>query len=324
LSFVIFSCGNKTQRVDREVSYRVPNYFPALNLPEDNLPTLARMELGKKLFYDIQLSKNKSHHCGSCHVLSAAFTDGKQVSSLGDNNFKRNSPTLANLAWSPYLMAEGGVPSLEKQALAPIHESHELNLSMEELIDRLSKQDEYQALSMRAYQRGIDAFVVTRALACFQRSFISGDSEFDRNYYLNQSSYSEEEKRGQELFFSERTKCSSCHTPPLFTNFEFASLGIEDFDPGLERKTYQATDFGKFKTPTLRNVELTGPYMHNGSFSTLEEVIEFYNKGGGMARNKSDKLNVLDLSKEDKMALVAFLKTLTDWNFVQNAALQEN
>ncbi|MFM2194545.1 MAG: hypothetical protein RL092_145 [Bacteroidota bacterium] len=321
---VFWACSQVAEKKDKPIAYQIPSFFPEMDIPADNMPSEARMELGKKLFYDVQLSRDYSHHCGSCHALSAAFTDGQRVSVIHENSIKRNAPTLVNLAWSPYLMAEGGVPNLELQALAPIHESHEFNLSMQELILRLQENEEYELLSQRAYQRSIDAFVITRALACFQRSFISGDSKFDRVYYLKQENFSVSEQRGFDLFFSDQTQCSSCHAPPFFTSYEFASLGLTDGDEGLKRKTYREEDAGKFKTPTLRNIEITGPYMHNGSFGSLEEVIEFYNAGGGPGRNKSNKINPLLLTEQEKQDLVAFLKTLTDWNFVQNAKLVRN
>ena len=121
-----------------------------------------------------------------------------------------------------------------------------------------------------------------------------------------------------ELFFSERTQCSSCHALPFFTDYEFYSLGLEDADIGLERRTYSVADRGKFKTPTLRNIELTAPYMHNGSMSSLEEVVSFYNNGGGTRSTKDSRVKPMNLSKEEEAELVAFLKTLTDWNFVQH------
>jgi cytochrome c peroxidase len=274
--------------------------------------------LGKKLFYEVKLSKNEDQSCASCHRLPAAFTDGRTVSSFHENEFARNAPTLANLAWSPYFMSEGGVPTLELQALGPIHEKHEFGLSMEDVVDRLKSRENYSALSKAAYGRELDAFVITRALACFQRELISGDSKFDRHYFLKSNDYSEIEKRGMDLFFSERTQCSSCHALPFFTNYSFASLGMEDADIGLERKTYLEADRGKFKTPTLRNIELTAPYMHNGSMSSLEEVVSYYNTGGGTRLTKDTRIKPLNLSKEEEAELVAFLKTLTDWNFVQN------
>ena len=303
---------------DRAISFKQPHYFPSITFPEGNEPTQLRFELGRKLFYEKQLSKNEDVSCASCHRLPAAFTDGRTVSSFHENEFARNAPTLANLAWSPYFMSEGGVPTLELQALGPIHEKHELALSMEEVIARLKNKSNYSILSKSAYGRELDAFTITRALACFERALISGDSKFDRYYFLKSNDYSDVEQKGMELFFSERTQCSSCHALPFFTDYEFYSLGLEDADIGLERRTYSAADRGKFKTPTLRNIELTAPYMHNGSMSSLEEVVSFYNNGGGTRSTKDSRVKPMNLSKEEEAELVAFLKTLTDWNFVQH------
>jgi cytochrome c peroxidase len=303
---------------DRTILFKQPHYFPPINFPEGNEPTHLRFELGKKLFYEVKLSKNEDQSCASCHRLPAAFTDGRTVSSFHENEFARNAPTLANLAWSPYFMSEGGVPTLELQALGPIHEKHEFGLSMEDVVDRLKSRENYSALSKAAYGRDLDAFVITRALACYQRALISGDSKFDRHYFLKSNDYSDVELKGKELFFSERAQCSSCHALPFFTDYQFYSLGLEDSDIGLERKTYLASDLGKFKTPTLRNIELTAPYMHNGSMSSLEEVVSFYNTGGGTRLTKDARVKPMNLSKEEEAELVAFLKTLTDWNFVQN------
>ncbi len=303
---------------DRTISFKQPHYFPSITFPEGNEPTQLRFELGRKLFYEKQLSKNEDVSCASCHRLPAAFTDGRTVSSFHENEFARNAPTLANLAWSPYFMSEGGVPTLELQALGPIHEKHELALSMEEVIARLKNKSNYSILSKSAYGRELDAFTITRALACFERALISGDSKFDRYYFLKSNDYSDVEQKGMELFFSERTQCSSCHALPFFTDYEFYSLGLEDADIGLERRTYSVADRGKFKTPTLRNIELTAPYMHNGSMSSLEEVVSFYNNGGGTRSTKDSRVKPMNLSKEEEAELVAFLKTLTDWNFVQH------
>ena len=303
---------------DRTISFKQPHYFPNITFPEGNEPTQLRFELGRKLFYEKQLSKNEDVSCASCHRLPAAFTDGRTVSSFHENEFARNAPTLANLAWAPYFMSEGGVPTLELQALGPIHEKHELALSMEEVIARLKNKSNYSILSKSAYGRELDAFTITRALACFERALISGDSKFDRYYFLKSNDYSDVEQKGMELFFSERTQCSSCHALPFFTDYKFSSLGLEDSDIGLERKTFQTSDRGKFKTPTLRNVELTSPYMHNGSMSSLEEVVSFYNNGGGTRSTKDSRVKPMNLSKEEEAELVAFLKTLTDWNFVQH------
>jgi cytochrome c peroxidase len=318
LTLGIFSGCSEEGLQDKSISFNQPHYFPNINFPEGNEPTQLRFELGKKLFYEVKLSKNEDQSCASCHRLPAAFTDGRAVSSFHENEFPRNAPTLANLAWSPYFMSEGGVPTLELQALGPIHEKHELALSMEEVINRLKSKENYSDLAQAAYGRELDAFVITRALACFERALISGDSKFDRHYFLKSNDYTEAEQKGMDLFFSERTQCSSCHALPFFTDHQFYSLGFEDADIGLERRTYLDSDRGKFKTPSLRNIELTAPYMHNGAMSSLEEVVSFYNLGGGARSTKDARVRPLNLSKEEEAQMVAFLKTLTDWNFVQN------
>ena len=323
--FAVFfiACGQHAQKNDESLSFKKPSFFPALPIPNDNSVTKLKFILGRYLFYDKALSVDGTHSCSSCHVLSNAFTDGKKVSVLANAEFPRNAPTLANVAWQPYLMSEGGVPSLEMQLLGPIHESHEFASSMQSVLDRLNKKEHYNELSRAAFGRDLDAYAFMRALATFERGFISGDTKFDRTYYYQSNEMNEVELAGQALFFSERTQCSACHSLPFFTDYQFYSLGMEDGDLGLERRTYQANDRGKFKTPTLRNIELTAPYMHNGSLNTLEDVVRYFNAGGGHGPNKDARIRELSLTEDEQRQLIAFLKCLTDWNFVQNADLVE-
>jgi cytochrome c peroxidase len=321
--FILIACGQQVQKKDEPVSFKKPSFFPAIPIPNDNSVTKLKFILGRYLFYDKALSADGTHSCSSCHVLSNAFTDGKKVSLLGNSEFPRNAPTLANVAWQPYLMSEGGVPSLEMQLLGPIHEAHEFASSMEAVLERLGKNNRYNELSHAAFGRDLDAYTFMRALATFERGFISGDTKFDRSYYFKSNEMNEDELAGQALFFSERAQCSSCHALPFFTDYQFYSLGLEDSDLGLERRTYQSIDRGKFKTPTLRNIELTAPYMHNGSLNTLADVVRYLNEGGGHGLNKDARIQNLSLTEEEQRQLISFLKCLTDWNFVQNADLVE-
>jgi cytochrome c peroxidase len=320
---IAFGCKQITVPENSPVKYRVPAWWPSMPVPADNQPNSARMALGKKLFYEKSLSSNGKMSCASCHPVSGAFTDGR-VTSEGAHGLKglRNSPTLANLGWHPYYMAEGGVPTLELQVLSPVGDSVEMNVNILEVAHRLNRDAEWKALSEAAYGRELDAYVITRALACFQRSFISSDSRFDRFYYEKREELTAEEKKGMDLFFSERTQCASCHTPPAFTDYGFYNIGLyENYaDKGKQRESYRAEDVGKFKTPTLRNIELTAPYMHNGSVNSLEEVVAFFNAGGHAHANKDPRIRPLNLSATEQEQLVSFLKTLTDWNFVQNVA----
>ncbi|MFM7731696.1 MAG: cytochrome-c peroxidase [Flavobacteriales bacterium] len=304
---------------------RAPAGFDSVPYPIDNAPTHLRIELGRRLFYDTRLSLDGSTSCGSCHRLSLAMTDGKKTSvGLSGVSGKRNAPTLANVAWFPYFMMEGGVPSLEMQALAPLHDTLEMSLNFDHALTQLNSDPVMKALAQSAYQRGeIDPFVITHALAAFQRSIISGDSGYDKMKQGNRNAMSELALEGMELFFSDRTNCSACHSGHLFTDFGFYNIGLdrEYDDPGRIRVTFQDKDHGKFKTPTLRNIELTGPYMHDGRFESLEEVIEFYNRGGEGNANQDERIHPLQLTAREQLALQEFLKSLTDWNFVQNAEL---
>lgn len=320
-----FSCEPSFEFKDEAVVVRIPSGFPPIDYPDDNAPTKLRIELGRRLFYDNRLSANHQVNCSSCHVLSAAFTDSKSTSTgLAGIPGKRNSPTLANMAWMPRLMMEGGVPSLETQALAPLHDSLEMGMNMMIAVDELNKDSELRAMSRAAYQRdSIDPFVVTRALAAFQRTIISGDSRWDRYRQGQKKEMNETELSGMQLFFSEKTQCSSCHSGIFFSDFNYYNIGLEEnySDNGKERASHLQADIGKFKTPTLRNIALTAPYMHDGRMNSLEEVVSFYNEGGKQHVNKDGRIHALNLTEEEQIQLIAFLKSLTDWNFVQNAQL---
>ncbi|MDZ4751804.1 MAG: cytochrome c peroxidase [Flavobacteriales bacterium] len=320
-----FSCNEGTKTSNETVRYKIPRGFEDPAIPAENLPTPARLELGRRLFYDKRMSLNDDISCGSCHALSSAFTDGKKVSNgSSGKSGRRNSPTLANMAWYPYFMAEGGVPTLEMQSLAPIHDTVEMGMNVLALSEKLKSDKRMNALSQRAYNRDIDPYVITRALACFQRSFISGDSRYDR-YLIDSEKFplTEAEERGRRLFFSNNTACSVCHSGYLFTDFGFYNVGLYDHyeDSGKERESYLPADSGKFKTPTLRNIELTAPYMHDGSMNNLEDVMRHYNEGGKAHSSKDLRVRPLNLSEEQIVDLIAFMKTLTDWNFVQNKEL---
>lgn len=304
---------------------KYPAWFPQPVIPADNAPTQARLELGRRLFFDTRLSADGQTSCGSCHAASSAFTDGRSIS-LGAHGKpgKRNAPTLANLAWMPYFMMEGGVPTLEMQVLSPTQDTAEMGQFIVRSADVLQKDEILNALSKRAYGRDLDVYVVTRALANYQRSFISGDSRWDRYHYLKQSDQlNEAEVRGMNLFFSQKTQCASCHVPPFFSDYNFYNVGLyEEYqDSGKERESYLPSDRGKFKTPTLRNIALTAPYMHDGSIGTLEEVVHFFNTGGKRHPNKHTNIRPLALTAQEENELVAFLQSLTDWNFVQRADL---
>jgi len=308
---------------EKSIKYPRPSGFPDVIYPEGSEPTALRILLGRILFYDKRLSANNDVSCGSCHALSTAFTDGKSFSEgIHGNISKRNAPTLANLAYQPYYLFEGGVPTLETQALVPLHDTLEMGLNMMDAIYKLNNDQYLKDLSASAFGRdSIDPWVVTRSLAIFQRSFISGDSYFDRYKIGQKDALNESATRGMQIFFSDKAKCGSCHSGVFFTDFGFYNIGLADPDPGKFRLTHQPADSGKFKTPTLRNIALTGPYMHNGSMNSLRQVLEFYNRGGNSSKYKDARIQPLQLNNQELSDLEEFLKSLTDWNFVQNERL---
>jgi cytochrome c peroxidase len=210
---------------------------------------------------------------------------------------------------------DGGVPNLEQQVLAPIESHFEMDFNLPDVVTRLNNIDDYKTLSMKAYNQMPSIFSVTRAIACFERTLFTGKSKYDDyTYYNNKNALSASEKRGMDLFFGEKGDCFHCHGTFLFTDNSFQNNGIYEYyaDSGRARITLNQDDVGLFKVPSLRNCEKTAPYMHDGSFSTLEEVVEHYNSGGKSHRNKSSILRQLNLSAQDKQDLVAFLKALTD------------
>ena len=299
----------------------IPEGFPEIAEPNGNTFSKKRWELGKKLFYDPIMSSDSSISCASCHASKLAFSDNVALSLGVENRLgTRNAPTLANVAYHPYFTREGGVPTLEMQILVPIQEHNEFDFNILLIAERLKNNSTYIEMAQEAYERTPDAFVITRALACFERSLISGYSRYDQFEEYNKNTLSKSEQRGMDLFFNDKTNCASCHSGFNFTNYTFENNGLYQTypDEGKFRLTQNEVDRALFKVPTLRNIELTAPYMHDGSLSTLEEVIEHYNSGGENHPHKSNLIAPLNLTKREQKDLIAFLKSLTDESFIQN------
>jgi cytochrome c peroxidase len=300
----------------------VPAGFPTPPFPAGNELTEARWALGKRLFYEPALSRDSSVSCGSCHLVEHAFADARRFSPGVENRpGTRNAPSLANVAYHPYYTREGGVPTLEMQVLVPVQEHNEFDFNIVLVAERLAQDSSYVRASLEAYGRMPDAFVITRAIACFERTLLSGDSRYDvyalGHYPLALNAM---ERRGLELFESERTGCSHCHGGFNFTNYAFENNGlyVDYSDPGRFRLTENEGDRARFKVPSLRNVALTAPYMHDGSLATLEACVEHYDAGGQPHPNKSALVRPLHLSAGEKADLVAFLRTLSDRRFTEN------
>jgi cytochrome c peroxidase len=294
----------------------VPKGFPEVNIPNDNQLTIERINLGKKLFYDPILSRDSSISCNSCHLQEFAFTDANPTSiGIAGRLGKRNAMSLANVAYANFLQRESGVPTLEMQVLVPIQEHNEMDFNIVAVAEKMNEDPYYRRLSYEAYGKLPDAFVITRAIAAFERTFLSGNSKYDTNQL------SESEQRGMALFFSDSLACSSCHGTFLFTNQQPKNNGLyaQYTDSGRYILTGLQEDIGRFKTPTLRNIELTSPYMHDGSVNSLEEVIAHYESGGMNHENQSAMLKGFTLTETEREELIEFLNSLTDSEFTQNA-----
>lgn len=323
---LILGCRKENGTTSLSDLVSVPSHFPAMNYPLGNEFTYDRWFLGKKLFYENRLSVNNSVSCASCHHADKAFSDTISLS-FGDNHTigKSNAPTLTNIGFNPYFTRAGGVPTLEMQILVPIQEHDEFNTNILDIIDKLKQDSFYAQLSRKAYGRELDAFVLTRAISNFERSLISGNSTYDQYFYLNQSNaMTQSQIKGMNLFFSSKTNCSQCHSGFNLTNYAFENNGLYESyrDSGRMRLTKLESDRAKFKVPTLRNIALTAPYMHDGSFQSLESIIEHYNSGGKTHISKNAHIKPLNLTYSEKQELVEFLKSLTDPSFINNQNLK--
>ncbi len=305
----------------------IPVGFPGMEFPEGNKFTMARWELGKKLFYDPVLSVDSSLSCASCHKQALAFADDVAFSDgVMGRAGTRNSPSLANIGYHPYFTREGGVQTLEMQILVPIQEHNEFAFNIVYIAERLNRDSVYVQISREAYGRVPDPFVITRSISCFERSLISGNSAYDRFEFQGEDkALDKEEKAGMDLFFSEKTACGSCHGGFNFTNYAFENNGLYQSypDPGRFRLTGDPADSARFKVPSLRNVALTAPYMHDGSLEDLEAVIDHYQAGGKGHPNQSKEVRPFSLTEKEKRQLIAFLSSLTDVGFITNEHFQK-
>ena len=362
----LWGCGGNSVSISDTTqggwAWSVPANFPTPRVPADNPMSEAKVELGRFLFYDRRLSGNGTQACASCHHQDKAFTDGRALAkgSTGEMH-PRNSQGLANVVYNTTLTwANPSLLSLEAQMQVPLFSEAPIELGLNdsnvnEVLDRVKTDARYTDMFKAAFP-GADQPVtwgnVTRAIATFQRTLISGNSRYDQ-FLQNKAQLTAAEQRGLALFNSEKAECFHCHSGFNFndqvvhastqvTDTPFHNTGLYNIggtgnfpagNQGLFEITERLADRGKFRAQSLRNVEVTAPYMHDGSMATLEEVLDFYAAGGrnitsgphaGDGRlnpNKSDLISRIDLTAQDKADLVAFLKTLTDHDFLTNPKL---
>ncbi|NOQ76176.1 MAG: c-type cytochrome [Crocinitomix sp.] len=320
---ILLSCGIIKQSDSGEISayeLEIPKGFPEPLIPEANALTQARVDLGRMLFFDPILSIDSSISCASCHDQSLAFADNRAITPGVEGRLAmRNAPTLANVVYNPTFLFDGHLKTLEMQILVPIGEHAEMAFNIVEISKLLQKDSTYVRMSYAAYNRKPDPFVITRAISTFERILISGNSKYDQQAYQGKNVLNKSEKRGMDLFFNQ-LNCAECHSGFNFTNYTTVNNGLYEVyaDSGRQRVTKLESDRALFKVPTLRNISLTAPYMHDGSIATLEEVIAHYKTGGVQHKNKSDKLKPFELSDSETADLIHFLNCLTDKSFLKN------
>lgn len=286
----------------------------AAPIPPANPMTKSRVDLGRALFFDPVLSADTSMSCASCHQPAHYFTDGRERSvGVRGREGTRNVPSILNVAYGRSFFWDGRAGSLEEQVPGPIGGRNELALDTHQLEPRLQPRGSYAAAFRDAF--GDDAITsdrVASAIASYLRTLRSGDAPIDRYLYGDTSALSPDARRGFRLFVG-RANCGVCHTIPLFTDHQFHNTGISwgSADRGRFGVTGDEADRGRFKTPSLRNVAETAPYMHDGSLATLEDVIEHYDRGGTSNPELDEEISALNLSTAEKRQLIAFLESLT-------------
>jgi cytochrome c peroxidase len=331
-------------------TWHLPPGVPVPSVPPDNPMSDAKVELGRRLFYDTRLSGNGTYACASCHEQARAFTDGRRhaIGSTGARH-PRSAMSLTNVAYNvTFGWADPTLRSLEAQIAVPMFNQHPVELGLTgreaEVIARLSADGDATARFAAAFPGEAPPLTfgnIVKAIAAFERTLVSGDSPFDHYLYRDdRAAITPAAKRGMERFFSKQLRCSECHAgfnlsgPVVFVASEpaaplFHNTGLYDVDGqgayppsdrGLFDRTGAPADMGRFRAPTLRNVAVTAPYMHDGSIATLEGAIAHYAHGGVKSPLQSDRIKGFSISASETADLVAFLRSLTDQTFLTNPA----
>ncbi|TAH01473.1 MAG: cytochrome-c peroxidase [Sphingobacteriales bacterium] len=323
---------NDNEAPQTAIRFVVPSNFPTpVYQFTNNTVSNAGFDLGHRLFYENALSIDNSTNCGSCHQQFAAFANLDHQVSHGVNNCfgTRNSPPLFNLAWQQNFMWDGGVHHIELSALNAFVNPCEMANTLDNVVKTLNNKPSYPQLFISAFGSSeINSQRIFKALAQFTGMMVSANSKYDKySRKQNGGEFTNDELAGYALF---KQKCSSCHTEPLFTDNSFKSNGLElnPKDAGREIITLASADFGAFRVPTLRNVALTSPYMHNGSLSTLAQVLNHYNSGVKNHINLDAKLKQngvlgIPLSATEQQKIITFLNTLTDNEFIHDPKFAE-
>jgi cytochrome c peroxidase len=285
-----------------------PAGLPEVKHPADNPSTPEKIELGKQLYFDPRLSVDDSVSCATCHDPAKGWSNGEDVAT-GTRKQKggRNSPTIINSAYYTLQFWDGRAKSLEDQALGPIQNPIEMEMKLEDCVAKLNKIEGYKTQFQKVFGTDVTSEGIAKAIAAFERTILSGDAPFDKFKAGDQTALSESAQRGLKLF-NGKANCKACHTGPSFTDSAFHNIGLDSPDEGRLAISKLSGDKGAMKTPTLRDIAKTGPYMHNGKLKTLEEVVAHYNKGGNGNPQQDEEIFALKLSEQDLADLVTFLK----------------
>ncbi len=311
-AFILARC----ETIEPSYHIELPHGFDSLpQIPENNQLTEKRVELGRLLFHDTRLSGDGKISCASCHKADLAFADTFAVSpGVHGNTDARNAYSLLNVGYQSNLFMEGGISTLELQVVSPLSNRNEMGFTLKEAAQNFKTDLQYAQLAKAAYGREFDTQVIGMAIACFERSLVSSGGRYDDFVAGDSSALTHSELRGKTLFYGEKTACSTCHTGFLFTDQKYWNVGLYKTykDEGRARLTQKVADLGRFKTPSLRNVAITPPYMHNGSIKTLMDVLRHFNSGGKNHPNRDERIRALKLSDSELYDLEAFLNSLTD------------
>ncbi len=309
--FVALRCGS-SQDLNALVS------IPA---PQDNPQDAAKIALGRQLFFDTRLSLDGTVSCATCHDPHKAFTDHlAQSKGINGQLSERNAPSLLNSAFLKTAMFDAHLQTLELQVIVPIQEPVEMGHNMKHLIKQLKQIPEYQAGAKAIYGRDFDAWVLTRSIAAFERSLLSMNAPFDQYLAGNKNAISKDQLAGWRIF-SDKLYCIQCHPAPYFTTHEAANNGLYasydgKTDQGRFRIHHDSSDIGKFKVPSLRNLPLTFPYMHDGSLQTIEDVIAHYQQGGAKHPLQDPRIVAFAISAKEKQQLLSFFNALVDTSYL--------
>jgi cytochrome c peroxidase len=311
LSVVVLVVATAT-RADESFQLTLPKGLAELPVPKDNPMTAAKIELGKQLYFDARLSRDNTISCASCHDPEKGWSNGDRFATgVRGQKGGRSAPTIVNAAFQENQFWDGRAKHLEGQALGPIQNPIEMDMTLDEVVAKLNGIEGYRKQFRDVFGSDVTADGIAKALSSFERTVLSGDAPYDRFKAGDAQALSEVAQRGLKIF-ANKAQCTSCHTGPNFTDGAYHNIGVgmDDAKPDIGRQEHSKLlgDRGSFKTPTLREIAKTAPYMHDGRLKTLEEVIDYYDKGGIPNPQLDEGIFPLKLTAEEKAELVAFLK----------------